>query len=147
MKREFKTYLSKIGIISKADLDRIESILTDAAKLFPDEISSIFVGEYTQQDGTRAYYDLHLFSTKYSFTANSFLTEFEYYLLPMRKNVTHVIVQKKDYDFVAPTNDSRLSVSVQFKNSEIQSILTASAENCTFLKDIITKYFKPNIAA
>jgi len=145
MKDEFRNYLETVGINTPTTLETIEQILHDASKICQDEIEAMLVDEYTQQDGKRIYNDLHLFSKKYSFTANQFLSKQEYYLLPLRGNITHLVIQKKDYDFEEPTEASRISVTFQFKHSEIQGVLTASKENCAHLWSIIKTHLQPNM--
>lgn len=144
MKDEFIKYLNIIGITTESLHNRIEQIYKECLEVCPEEIVDIFVEEYIKDDGSREIENVDFFSENYQFSANQFLTNDNYNLVRIKKRVLIVKIQKQNYDFIKATQKSRLNLIVTIDGGLIGDF-KASKENCDYLKDILLKYFKPNL--
>ncbi len=145
MKPKFIDYLESIGIKAGLLLDRIESIHRFYVEMCPDDIEDIFVTEYIALNGKREYENLWFFSDRYIMDAKGFAAgNDDFVIAPIKGRVAHFRIKKRDYDFKAATDKSRLHLMFQ-PNTESIANLKASKENCDALRDIILKYVKPNM--
>ena len=145
MKQEFVDYLESIGIKAGVLLDRIESIYEFYMDLCPDEIADIFVTDYIDSEGRREYENLWFFSDRYVMEAKGFAAgKDDFDITPINDRVIHCTIQKQDYDFKEVTDKSRLHLLFGLDTGAIADF-KASKENCDALKNIISKYMKPNM--
>jgi len=143
MKEQFSNYLASIGI---KDLfyRRVEEICLLLGNLLDEEILDIFVSDYVQEDGTRIYDNLRLFTARGLIEADRFLTHDEFFFSDTRKcSPIAWELKTRDYDFQQATVKSRMSLRVAF-TSDIRCEFKASQENCDFLRSLLVKYFVSN---
>ena len=143
MREEFITYLESIRLTG-APHKRIETIYEFYRETCPDEITGIFVTEYTKKDGAREYENLWFFSEKYFMEAKQFITKDNFDISPIQKRVIYWTIQKRDYDFKKATPKSRLHLELEL-DTGIRGEFKAAEENCDHLRDIILKYVVPNL--
>ena len=112
----------------------------------PDEIVDIYVGDYIKEDGTREYETLVFFSDRFLVEANEFIIQDKLMIVPIKNKIKIFRIEKKDYDFIKATEQSRLSCEFIRVGAERAFEFRAARENCDNLKNIILKYIKPNLA-
>lgn len=144
MKKMFLNYLESIGITTKSLVKRIEKICEFCLEIYSEDIVDIFIDDYINEDGTREYEDLSLFTDRYVISAKKFLTQDEFLMTLVNKKLTHLLIKKQDYDFKKATEKSRLNVRIG-TGAYLHGDFKASKENCDFLREITIKYFIPNI--
>ena len=143
MKKEFIRYLESIGI-TKALLERIETIYKFYQGIYPDEITDIFITEYIKEDGLREYESLWFFSKKNCMEAKQFITKEDFDVTPIKKRIFYWTIQKQNYDFKKATENSRLHLRFEL-DTGIAGEIKAAKENCDYLRKIILKYIVPNL--
>lgn len=143
MKDEFAEYLRSIGITDVLK-ERIVSIYQIVERVCPEEIDDIFVTDYIKDDASRDYENLWFFSKKHVMEIRQFISKDDFDICPTYKQIGHLIIRKKDYDFENATQASRLSIEFQMHNW-IEGNLRASRENCDYLKSILLKHIVPNL--
>jgi len=143
MKEEFIEYLKFIGL-TETLCKRIEAIYKFYRDLCPDEITGIFVTDYTMGDGSREYENLWFFSEKYAMEAKQFIIKDDFDITPIKNGIHYWRIQKQEYDFKKATEKSRLYLEFRL-GTGISGEFKASKENCDYLRDIILKYVLPNL--
>ena len=143
MKDEFVSYLKTIGMTEPL-LERVKSIHDFYEAIFPNEITSVFVSEYVNQDGSRQYESLWFFSLKYTMEAKQFTTTDNFDVAPIHKQIRHWLVEKQEYDFKEATTTSRFTLTFLTRDDVIGT-LKASGTNCDQLRDVVAKYMIPNL--
>ncbi len=143
MKPQFSEYLASIGI---KDLfyQKVEEDYVFYSDLLDEDILDIFVTEYVDGEGRREYENLWLFTATCVMEAKQFLMEDKFDLMPIKNRVLRWEIAKRDYDFKEAVAKSRMRLQVFLDNNFVCD-LKASQENCDFLRDILLKYFKPNL--
>lgn len=146
MKAEYETYLEKIDLSSENVKNNVELIIDYASKLCNEKIIDIFVNDYYEGDGSRAYGSLFLISERYMCEARNFRNTGEYDIdvAPIKEGIIYFRTRIKDYDFKNTTTESRLMIECATGNGTSFQ-LRASYENCNKLSEIIDKYIKPNM--
>lgn len=140
---QFKAYLQKIGITTKVLLSRVQFVYDLASRICPEEIEEMFVSDYIDNEGTRQYESVWLFSKGYCMEAENFVTDYSIDIVPLR--VKRFEFDVKQYDFKKGTEESRLRLTVQLEEG-LFAELRAARENCDVLRDITFKYIKPKLA-
>ena len=151
MNKDFATYLEKLGVSSDKPLFAKADRLLELAKIVgPEEAEDIFVSEFTKEDGSREFTSLWMFTPRYvmearDFPGNNDKIDTTY----IKKAISYVEVESKDYNLKEAGDSSRVSISVLFTHSAQGGALTgrlrASKKNCDDLVARYVKYFKPNI--
>jgi hypothetical protein len=146
MKAKYETYLEKIDLSSETVKNNVDLIINYASKLCNDKIIDIFVNDYYEADGSRAYGSLFLVSERYICEARNFRNTGEYDIdvAPIKDGIIYFRTSIKDYDFKNATRESRLMVECASETGTSFQ-LKASYENCSKLNEIIDKYIKPNM--
>lgn len=145
MKTEHLTYLENLGI-SRVISSRIESIMGFYTSITPEDILDIFISEYLQEDGSRMYESLWLFSEHYAMEAKNFITSDNFDRVYLSKQVGRWQIEKTEYDFVNATDSSRMIISFSIEESGlgITGKLKSSKQNCDSLKNIFLNYVLKN---
>jgi len=147
MTKEFKleigAYLEAIDM-PEIFRKRVFMIYEFYHKICPEEIKSVFVTDYLNEDGTRQYENLWFFSEKCIMEAKQFITKDDFDIMQIKKITSYMEIQKENYDFNKATEKSKISLFFGLKIA-IQCQIKASKENCDYLKEIILKYFIPNL--
>ena len=145
MKKEFIDYLESIDIKEGVLLDRIESIYEFYSEMCPDEIVDIFVTDYIDSDGRRAYEEMLFFSDRYIMDARGFaIGKDDFDITPIKERVIYYVIQRQDYDFKRATEKSRLHLKIRL-DTGMSGEFKAAKENCDVFRDIIFKYVKKNL--
>ncbi len=76
--------------------------------------------------------------------AKLFLTQDNFDMAPIAKGVTRWEIEKQEYDFMKATDNSRLMLKVSL-SPPVYCTFKASQQNCDYLKEILLKYFVPNM--
>lgn len=143
MEEKFVKYLGSIGMTTLIS-QRVETIYKFYGKALKKEITDIIVSDYLNQDGTREYDNLLLFSEKCIMEAKRFIIEDDFDIAPFKSRVKYWNIKKKDYDFEKATEKSRLNLDFSL-DTGIACTIKASKENCDYLRDIFYKYIEPNL--
>jgi len=146
MKAKYETYLKKIDLSSETVKNNVELIIDYASKLCNDKIIDIFVNDYYEADGSRAYGSLWLISERYICEARNFRNTGEYDIdvAAIKDGITYFRTSIKDYDFKNAIKESRLTIECASESGTFFQ-LKASCENCNKLREVIDKYLKPNM--
>lgn len=145
MKTEFLSYLAGLDISSGPVCDKIERALKICEKICPDEIHELFISEYVQGDGSRAFENLFFLSPCYLLEAKQFLQQDDFDIISL-SNLFYFEVQAQEYDFIKGIPKSRLSVTARF-GDVISAVLRASGTNCDNLHQLLLTYFKPHLGS
>jgi hypothetical protein len=147
MKREFEEYLRAINM-PNAFMERIENLFPYVHLLCPDDITTLFVTDYFQQDGTREYGSAFFFSEHFVCEAKQFVAENDIDITPLKNEVYYVVLKTQDYDLQNATEKSRVYVKVFSKAgpTDLQFELRASQGNCNYAVRIISDILQPNLS-
>ncbi len=147
MTQEFKldigAYLEAIEM-PETFRKRIFTIYEFYLEICPEEITSVFVTDYLNKDGTRQYENLWFFSGKYLMEAKQFITKDDFDISPRKDRIFYLQIRKQDYDFKKTTEKSKINLFIGLE-PDVICIFKASKENCDYLKEIIIKHILPNL--
>jgi len=139
-------YLALIEINTEALIKKIEKTLLAAKRICPEEIQSIYVSDWIQTEGQRAYEHLYLFTDTYIIESANFSTtdtNVSIEITVLKDRVKYIIVNYNDY-FEKANAESRLSVFFITNGGAFG--LRGAKENCDKLFEVYDKYVKPNIS-
>ena len=136
-------YLRKIEIPEILQ-GKTEIIYELFRRLCPDPILDVFISDYIDSEGNRMYEHLRFFSEKYVMSAMNFVTEEDFRITPIKKQILQIQIEKQDYDFENATERSRLSAIVEFGTTK-KAVFKASKRNCDYLRNIVRKFIIPNL--
>ena len=146
MKESFKNYLESIGITSRVIIDRVEEILALVVDTgLMKQVDDIYVGEHLWGDGTRVYESLLMFSGDRMVQAVDFLYRDQLKIAPGKAQLGGLEIEANNYDFKRATVRSRLKVQARGVDDELAVDGEATRENCDQLKNILQKYWMPNV--
>jgi hypothetical protein len=145
MKKSFDEYLKSIGLADPLK-NRVAIILEDYKQICAQPINDIFISEFLKEDGTREYESLWLFSDDFMMEAKNFISADDFDIAPLSKLISYYKINKKEYRFEKPTDQSKLTIEFSTKH-KIRGTLKASKTNCFDLWKIYLKYIKPNLKA
>jgi hypothetical protein len=147
MTNEFKqkaaAYLEAIEM-PEAFSKKAEKIYEFYRETIPEEIISIFVSDYLNEDGERQYENLWFFSETHCMEAKQFITKDDFDITPFKVKMKYIRIQKENYDFKKATEKSKLYMSFGSTTGMVGDF-KASKENCDYLKEIILQHFIPNL--
>lgn len=138
MKDSFEEYLRQIGI-ENASFERAEFVITLYTKLLPEEIRDIFVSEYTEEDGTRIYESLWIFTENFVCEARNFLKDNDIDIARKEKEITYTRWRMKEFNFEGVREKSRLSLDFVIRR-DVTGQLKASGENCEMLFTVASRH-------
>lgn len=144
MKPEFNQYLESIGITDVLQR-RIDALMEGVVLAFGRPIENIFVTEYLDAEGARRYENLWCLSATDLMEAKNFVTEDDFDILPLYRNVFYVRIRKEQYDFKAATDKSRLHVHFRGGDIAFGGELKASQRNCDVLRDTVLRQLIANL--
>lgn len=135
-------YFDEVGLKGKFR-DKATEIIDFYESLYPNQLKTVFVSEYVDNEGNRHFENLWIFTDKHICEAKSFLTEDDFDSAISKKAVNYWRVKKENYDFEAATQKSRMTLSFGLTTG-ISGKLKASGENCDFLRELLKQYIIPN---
>ncbi len=138
-------YLNLIGINTDTLIKKVETTLRAARRICPEEIQSIYISDWLQTEGQRAYEHLYLFTNTYIIESANFATDTNVNIevTVLKDRVIYVIVKYNDF-FDKATTASRLSVLFHTDSGVFN--LKGAKENCDKLIEVYDKYVRPNIS-
>ena len=138
-------YLDSIEINTATLIKKVETTLRAARRICPEEIQSIYVSDWIQPEGQRAYEHLYLFTNTYIIESVNFTTDtnVNIEITVLKDRVKYVSVKYNDY-FEKANTASRLSV--RFDTDSASFELKGAKENCNKLIEVYDKYVRPNIS-
>jgi len=138
-------YLNSIGINTDTLIKKVETTLRAARRICPEEIQSIYISDWIQPEGQRAYEHLYLFTNTYIIESVNFTTDtnVNMEMTVLKDRVKYVSVKYNDY-FEKANTASRLSV--RFDTDSASFELKGAKENCNKLIEVYDKYVRPNIS-
>lgn len=147
MKPEHAAYLAQLGLTPDKPLfKKAERLLALAAIVSPEEPKTIFVSEFTKEDGKREFLSFWMFSDRYSLESKDFPGANETLdVAYISRSIAYVEIKQKQYDFKEAADASRLTIAFTYSVSTIHSTLRASKNNCDALRNVYLEYLKPNI--
>jgi len=142
MEPRFNEYLKTLGM-TDVFCQRVESIYDFYVGVLPEKITDIFVSEYLNNDGSRVFENLWIFTPNYTCEAKSFISIDNFDIMPI-ESVTRWELQKENYDFIKATEKSRLQVNFNLKHN-LTGRLKASQYNCDNLRYIVLTYISKQL--
>jgi len=138
-------YLNSIGINTDILIKKVETTLLAARRICPEEIQSIYISDWIQTEGQRAYEHLHLFTNTYIIESANFTTDtnVNIEITILKERVKYALVKYNDY-FEKANTASRLLV--RFDTDSASFELKGAKENCDKLIEVYDKYVRPNIS-
>lgn len=138
-------YLNSIGISTDTLIGKVETTLRAARRICPEEIQGIYVSDWIQPDGQRAYEHLFLFTSTYIIESANFATDtnVNIEITVLKDRVKYVIVKYNDY-FEDANTASRLFVVFHTDSGVFE--LKGAKENCDKLIEVYDRYVRPNIS-
>ena len=138
MKDQFTKYVQSLGM-TKPLLERAESVLSFYEIVLTSPIKDLFVSEYVNEEKTRVYESLYLFSDQAIMEAKQFVSDDVYDWAPLPESIMYWEIKRKDFDLKTATEKSRLFLTVRLHGSGLGTMraeLKASAANCDQLFSI-----------
>lgn len=142
MKSHFVDYLNSVGVTSVLK-EKINEFYEFYHFICPEEVEEIFITDNIKEDGERTYGKTCFFSENFYMDAHVFQKKDNFYMAPFKNQITSLSIEKKCYNFKKATENSRLAVFVNFQGEE--KWLSAIKNNCDYLRNIMVKYFVPNL--
>lgn len=92
-------YLNSIGINSDTLTKKVETTLRAAKRICPEGIQSIYISDWIQPEGQRAYEHLYLFTNTYIIESVNFTTDtnVNMEMTVLKDRVKYVSVKYNDY--------------------------------------------------
>lgn len=111
----------------------------------PDEIKDIIITNYVKNDLTTEFQSLWFFSDKYCLEAKKFLTKYDLDIAYFYESVKYWNIKLEDYNYKKASTKSKITLEAELLQG-IALEFRAEGINCDYLKKIINKYIKPNVA-
>ncbi len=143
--KTFNEYLASIEINTETLKRKVETTLRAARRICPEEIQDIYISDWIQPEGQRAYEHLYLFTNTYIIESAHFTTDTNVSIevTVLKDRVKYIIVNYNDY-FEKANIASRLSVFFITNGGAFG--LKGAKENCDKLIEVYDKYVRPNIS-
>ncbi len=138
----FTSYLETLGM-SNTLIERVHECFSFYSDICDITIDDIFVNEYINDEGIREYQSVWFMNEHRCMEAHDFTKQVTYDMSPWFRNIKRWNVSHKDFDFITPTEKSRLTINFVFHN-DVEGVLKSSKENCLILVKILQKYIIPN---
>lgn len=147
MKEDWTNYFSVINLPEKAKEIALKKC-SEIEYLCGIEIADIFISEVKKETGID-YKSLWLFSSDEKvFECKNFITEDDYDILCLHKNVAYYNIVKKNLDDIDnPTEISTMTVNSYIRGISMTCDFMATGLNCKYLIDISRKYYLPNLVS
>jgi|SRR4030042_1928840 hypothetical protein len=142
---DYLDYLNSIDINTETLFNKIDATFRAAVRISQEEIQDIFISDWIQTEGQRAYEHLHLFTNTYIIESANFTTDtnVNIEITILKERVKYALVKYNDY-FEKANTASRLSVFFITNGGAFK--LTGAKENCDKLIEVYDKYVRPNIS-
>lgn len=143
--KEFMEYINSIDISTVTLGTKIDMTLKAARKTCPEEILDIFISDRVDNEGSRSYEHLYLFTKTYIIEVANFSTDpsLSIELTILKDRVRYVLVKFDEY-FEKASEKSRLAISCHTDAAHFE--FKAAKENCNKLFEVYEKYIRPNIS-
>jgi hypothetical protein len=140
---KFETYLGKLPLTSVVK-NRINEVINMNLKIHNIEINDILLCEMKNNEGSRNYTSLWLFSDSLCIECKNFLQVYDFDSTPISKKVDYCSIIPTNFDFENPTELSIVKVHFHF-GTGIAGDLIATEQNCLSAVDIYKKYIVSNL--
>jgi hypothetical protein len=142
---DYLDYLNSIDINTETLFNKIDATFRAAVRISQEEIQDIFISDWIQTEGQRAYEHLYLFTNTYIIESANFTTDtnVNIEITILKERVKYALVKYNDY-FEKANTASRLSVFFITNGGAFK--LTGAKENCDKLIEVYDKYVRPNIS-
>jgi hypothetical protein len=130
-----------------AQIEQAEGALATVLGFLPEQPSHLFVSEYRDDEGSRSYEGLWVFTESFVSESTPFAGEDSVDFIRRDTGIDYVEVDHADFDFEAPVDASRLRVEATFKRtgSNLSATLRASGSNCADLNRVLRDYLLPTM--
>lgn len=142
MIEKFEDYLGNLPL-TNAVKGRINEVLLMNSKIIDFEIQDIFVCEFKNDEGSRNFTSLWLFSEKFCIECKNFLNSNNFDLTPL-KELDYCSIFLADFDFEETGEKSFVKIHFRFKVG-LTGDLIATESNCLSLFEIYKKYLISNL--
>lgn len=131
--------------MGEALIERTETVIATVVKFLPDDLKYIFVSEYRDEEGNRAYESLWLLTESVMSEAHHFVTATSFDLCQTHHGVSRVLIEAEEFDFEQASERSRLNVNINFGSPGVPAVgeFKASGSNCSDLQEVIEEYLVP----
>jgi hypothetical protein len=143
MSPELGEYLLSIGLTQTAR-QRVDEIHAFYRAVCPDEITGVFVTDFITEEGLREYQNLWFFSEHFCMEASGFMSKDWFDMALLKNAVVRWAIKRQDYDFERAGATSRLHLDIALLNN-VSGSLSASRENCDYLRDVLIRHIVPNM--
>lgn len=140
---KFKEYLGILPL-TQVVKDRIEIVISLNAKIINDEVIDIFICDLKDEEGTKEYTSLWLFTDSHLMECKNFLSENNFDLVFYKNSIRYCSIKPIDFDFDSPTTKSSITINCSLLGALSCNII-ATEDNCKKAFDIYKKYFVANI--
>lgn len=142
MEKNFSDYFELLNL-TPIVIKRIENILQFYNSFCPEKIENILITDFINEDSSREFGSLWLFSKNFWMEANHFLLKDEFDITPLIR-VTRISITKEEFDSEKPTTKSKVYVYISIED-DIHGEIKATGYNCIKVFEIIEKYIKPRL--
>ena len=147
MKENWNNYFSVIRLPEKL-IEIITKKCSEIESLCSVELVDVFVSNVRKESGEE-YKSLWFFSSdEKAFECKNFITDDDYDILCLHKNVAYFNIIKKELDDVEnPSNESSMTVNCYIRGISMVCDFSATGVNCKYLVAISKKYYISNMSS
>ncbi|MCP3778789.1 hypothetical protein [Paenibacillus sp. MZ03-122A] len=146
--RRFEKYLAEVGIKEGPILNRLTTIYNICAGSFHEEIIEIFVSEIKNNDGSRVYEHVSLFTENYIIDiVEPIGNEIQWNVASYKKAFGWAELSSFNFDFEKANDDSKLKVLCRnFLEMNLSYSFKATGTNCNHLWSIYKEHIQRNLS-
>lgn len=146
MDSKFSDYYKSLGM-GKLLIKKMSALHDQINSIMGDQPQDVVISEYVTEDGERQYTTVLLFTNKFVYEIENFISDSpKIWIAKLVKNIAYIALTPKDYNLMNVTKASRLNLECRWPQglNFILDIKT-SGDNCKHLLEILNKYIKPNL--
>lgn len=141
--KDYNYYLESLPI-TRAEIDRINEVLSFTRQIFEFDFDDIFICEMRNNEGAKKYTSLWLFTNDFFIECKDFLTRNDFDITPLKKGIKYCAIEIKDFNLTDVNETSLFKLQFSFDNN-ITGNLISTEENCKWALKIYKKYILPKI--
>lgn len=143
MIEKFEEYVGTLPL-TKVVKDRINEVLVMNNKIKHLEIQDIFVCESKNEEGSRNYSSLWLFTETYCIECKNFLNSNDFDITPYLNRIEYCSIVPINFDLETPNPNSIVRIHFHL-GTGVSGDLIASENNCLSALKIYQKYIVSNL--
>ena len=141
-----KAYMESLGL-GDLLIGRAEAVLSEIPHMLPlkQSILEVFICDLLDKDRRRAYTHLWVITEDYMCEAKDFLLRDDFDIVS-RSRMTYANVTKTNMPGFVGTNDSQMRLEVNFGDTRIQGVFTATSSNCNNLIALYKRFVAEKVS-